>query len=90
MPLLVLPYTYDNADISPLLCGCYVYSSGLYKVEDLYLTGSGLYLHTAQVMTLSNLHTMLVDKMMSFNLDTIQHISTPLQVSLVHRWLQCT
>ena len=61
--------------------------SGLYKVEDLYLTGRGLYLHTVQVMTLSNLHTMLIDKMMSFHLDIIQHISTPLQQEPVNHTL---
>ena len=45
-----------------------VYSSGLYKREHCICTGSGLYLDTAKVMTLSNLHTMLIDKIMSGDL----------------------
>ena len=60
-----------SAIYSPLLCGCYVYSSGLYKREYCICTGSGLYLDTAQstvYSTLSNLHTMVIDKMMSVHL----------------------
>ena len=48
-------------------------------------TGRGLYLDTAQVMTLSNLHTMLIDEMMSFHL--VNTLITTEQHRVVPRYL---